>query len=229
MRTARAEAVGEERDALASDWTRFMGAALPDCLWLPIPNLGPAAAAFFRGWGLDALILTGGDDLGAAPRRDATESALLRHALEAGVPVFGVCRGLQMIQHFLGGVVRPCPREAHVAVRHALILEPGAAAGGARSVNSFHGHGVLPHELAAGLIPFATAPDGWVEGLMHREASITAVQWHPERESVADPHDVSLIRRTFGLEPFPAPPAACPAALPASSLLTPFTFPPCVP
>jgi gamma-glutamyl-gamma-aminobutyrate hydrolase PuuD len=109
MRVVTAEGYTEERDALAWDWHRFLASAFPDACWLSIPNLGNRVDDYIREWRIDGLILTGGNDLGSAPLRDMTERALLGYALENSIPTFGVCRGLQVIQHHFGGAIRPCP------------------------------------------------------------------------------------------------------------------------
>lgn len=227
MRVVRAESYAEQRDAIAQDWSRFLALALPDCQWMPVPNLGPEVVDFVRSWGLEGLILTGGNDLGEAPTRDSTESALLRFALEGAMPVFGVCRGLHMIQHFSGGTVRACSREVHIATRHTVRFEPTLGGMHDRIVNSFHGLGVRLDELAPDLLSTAVSEDGWIEGIVHRFAPLTAVQWHPERNVTTDPEDVLLLRHALGLEPLPNP--SDPLFADTINLLTPFTFPPCVP
>lgn len=222
MRVVRSPEYPEDRDALAQDWARFLGAAIPDCRWMGLPNLGGQAAAHARAWAIDALVFTGGNDLGEAPVRDATEEALLRFALDTGV-----CRGLQFFQSFHGGPVVPCPRDAHVATRHPVDFGPGVPGPAARVVNSYHARGVRRESLARPLAPFATTPDGWVEGLRHREAPLTAIQWHPERGESADPSDVALFRESLGLSPLREA-ASLAEADSCESFLTPFTFPPCV-
>ena len=67
MRIVHAENYREPRDALAQDWHRFMAVALR-LVWLPVPNLGPEdSRRFCERWRLDGLILSGGEDIGAAP------------------------------------------------------------------------------------------------------------------------------------------------------------------
>lgn len=196
MRVARAPDYDEERDALAHDWPRFLDFAAPDALWLPLPNLGPAVIDLVRGWRLDAFILTGGNDIGESDRRDATESALLEHAIDHGRPVFAVCRGLQLTHVHLGGTLRPCEPADHVATRHAVTLLPGRES---RVVNSFHHFGIAGDAPPRDAHPLATTDDGWLEAVHWPRLSITGVMWHPEREPRPVAHDRALLRRALGL------------------------------
>jgi putative glutamine amidotransferase len=196
MRTAGAPDYHEPRDALARDWAGFMAFALP-------PNLGEAAVDQARDWRLDGLVLTGGDDLGDSQLRDQTETALLDHALASGLPVFGVCRGLQMIQRHFGGNLEPCSRERHVATRHRVTFRSDLGYVPIRErqaeVNSFHGFGVPSGAVKPPLAVFAESDEGWAEGLFCPGRPLAAVMWHPERERPYRDLDRKLVRALFGL------------------------------
>jgi putative glutamine amidotransferase len=135
------------------------------------------------------------------PRRDALTMALVRVALAEGIPLFGVCRGLQEINVALGGSLYQRVHElpgfmdhrepdhedlaVQFAERHEVVLSPDSAfaqwAGGTHvRVNSLHGQGIK--ELGRGLVAEARAPDGLVEGVRVEGARAFAygVQWHPE-------------------------------------------------
>lgn len=198
LRVDRDAATGEMRDGLARSWTQFLRAAAPEIYWVPVPNLGTEAVAYATELNLDGLVLTGGADPGVDPARDGTEIALLHFMLKAGRPVFGVCRGMQLLVTELGGDVRPgACGDAHVAVRHRVFME-GDAAG--REVNSYHRNGVHMRGVRAPMSVLAWTLDGWVEAVRAAEAPWTGVMWHPEREPVCDPRDRRLFRETFGLE-----------------------------
>ncbi len=198
MRVSEDEIHGEVRDALARDWAGFLAAALPGWQWLPIPNLGAAAAVYAQAWQLDALIFSGGGDVGRDARRDDTEAALLGWARRCNLPVFGVCRGFQAIQVALGGSLAPC--EHHVGRRHPVRLlalpeldvEPSL-----EEVNSVHRFGIRCEALAEGLQPFAVTADGWVEGATAVQGRLAGVMWHPEREQPSQQRDVRILRRLF--------------------------------
>lgn len=135
------------------------------------------------------------------PRRDRLTMALVRSAIGAGTPLFGVCRGLQEMNVALGGSlyqkVHEEPEhmdhrepdtddlEQQFAERHEVMLQEGSAfaqwAGSTRAlVNSLHGQGIK--RLGDGLVAEAHAPDGLVEGVHAPQARAFTygVQWHPE-------------------------------------------------
>lgn len=161
----------------------------------------------------DGLLLAGGEDIhpshyGAPPhpkleltnaRRDAVELALARRALADGMPIFGICRGLQLLNVAMGGTLyqdlaaeRPEGLE-HVAghvrrdfrfLSHALKLVDDswlAELLGTTElrVNSLHHQGI--RDLAPGLRAAGHAADGLVEVVEARVSGFAvAVQPHPE-------------------------------------------------
>lgn len=199
MRVVRAEGYDEPRDALAWDWGPFLAWALPEASWLPVPNLGDETVSFARQWGLDAIILSGGNDLGTEPRRDASERSLVEWCAATDRPVFGVCRGLQLMHSLFGGSLEPCAREIHVAARHPIRIDrPPTELPDAIEVNSFHGFGIREDRLASPLRAFAVSDDGWVEGAMHRRQ--VGIMWHPEREARPREFDRRLLRAALQCE-----------------------------
>ena len=203
MRITTSSDYGEPRDSLAQDWARFMSSALPEITWIAVPNTGSIATSLVGDWGLDALILTGGDDIGKTPLRDETERTLLHHFVDSGKPVFGVCRGMQMIQSEYGGDLSSCSRDEHVAVRHEVEFLDGSPwptpTPNKVNVNSFHTTAILPDKLACGLVPLALTTDGYIEAFYALEIPLVTVMWHPEREASPQAHDRLLLRHLFGL------------------------------
>ncbi|WP_200833066.1 gamma-glutamyl-gamma-aminobutyrate hydrolase family protein [Spiribacter sp. SSL99] len=190
---------GERRDCLDQRWIPLLEALELDPV--PIPNGLSNPADWGERQGLSGLILTGGNDIAhmvdarwPAPERDRTETALLEWTAAAGMPVLGVCRGLQMINHHCGG--RLVPVDGHVATRHPL-----QTAGDDRllathwEVNSFHDWGIPACDLAASLRPLAWSEDCCIEAAVHKRLPWLAIMWHPERETPFAEADLTLIGR----------------------------------
>jgi putative glutamine amidotransferase len=163
---------------------------------------------------LDGLILTGGPDIEpgrygaeplastAAPRvdRDAAELGLARAVTAAGLPVLGICRGLQLLNVARGGTLHQhlpdvLGTDAHAPApgvygRHPVRITAGSLLaqtlgltetmeGTGAEVPSYHHQAV--DELGTGLTVTAVAPDGTVEAIEDRSLPFClAVQWHPE-------------------------------------------------
>jgi len=164
---------------------------------------------------LDGVLLTGGGDIApayyhAAPHpktnppdaaRDAFELELARLALESDVPLFGVCRGLQVMNVAAGGtLIQDIPSEVNhplghqvdnplYAIAHEVWVARDSTLG--RAMQEELGDGEVlqvnsRHHQAAGQMASsyrvtATAPDGVIEALERPESRFCiAVQWHPE-------------------------------------------------
>lgn len=165
----------------------------------------------------DGLLLPGGEDVdpslygaenrgsvGISPALDALQTASLEAFVRAGKPVFGICRGEQLINVFFGGtLVQDLPEKARHAHGegepdrvHALRAEEGSFLhglyGAAFQVNSSHHQAV--ERLGKGLRAVAfCGEDGVVEAVAHETLPVLAVQFHPERmrPPFADPRVVS--------------------------------------
>jgi len=176
--------IAETRDALARDWVTRLNEW--EMLPLPVANGLDRPAEFMEAVKPDLLVLTGGDDWGDTPDRDATERRLFAHALETGLPVLGVCRGLQGINVHFGGGLDPVTE--HTAVDHPVSVDESwrAIYGERTAVNSFHNLGIAPANLAGALVATATDGDGFIEAAHHRDAAVAGVMWHPERRGAPE-------------------------------------------
>jgi putative glutamine amidotransferase len=191
QRVSVVPAYGERRDCLDQAWTRFLLA----CGLLPVllPNVTEAALGLCERTGVAGLVLTGGNDLAAlggdAPDRDAVEAALLDWAERRGLPVLGVCRGMQVIQQRFAVPLRRV--EGHVAQRQVIRID-----GEPREVNSYHCFAAFDSQPP--LEVWAVADDGVVKAVRHSTQPVTGIMWHPERLAPFSPVDVQLFRQVFG-------------------------------
>ncbi len=188
-----------------------------------LPDLMSAAEVAPR---LDGILLTGSpsnvdparyqDEGGEGPfdpGRDEIALSLVQRMIDAGRPVFGICRGFQEINVALGGTLRRDTSASEDLLRHHApdeasfdamfdhlhpvhLTEGGmlAAALGKTDlpVNSVHYQGV--GDLAPGLDVEARAPDGLVEAYSARPngAPLVAVQWHPEWDADRNPDSAAF-------------------------------------
>ena len=176
----------------------------------PVPLLTDAASWTSQVHTLRGLILNGGNAVDprrygqvneglcrtVIPHRDELEFDALQYCRDRGLPVLGVCRGLQFLNVSCGGsmlqdlTITTVEHEAksEVSCFHAIEIFPGTRlatlAGGRRRlrVNSRHHQGLRPEHLAPGLRISAIAPDGVVEGVEGTGKSfLVGIQFHPER------------------------------------------------
>lgn len=176
----------ETRDSL----DERLAAILWSLGFLPIPicNAINAHTEYLRALKPDAVLLSGGRDIGTTPLRDAMEAATLDLATARRLPVFGLCRGMQMLNHHQGG--RSITGSGHVACRHII---QGPLFSAPLEVNSYHDQFIAQSGLAPTLEALAFAPDGTVEALHHRDLPWLGVMWHPERDTPPDPATLRLI------------------------------------
>lgn len=151
----------------------------------------------------DGLILCGGDDIhpsrygeeinGAVnidSDRDEAEFALLKAYVDAGKPVLGICRGMQLINIFFGGSLHQDLPEACLHTNqtkfylaHTVTAKAdsilGEIYGTSFVVNSAHHQAIK--QLGNGLCPTAFWQDKYIEAVEHMSLPIFGVQWHPER------------------------------------------------
>lgn len=142
------------------------------------------------------------------PDRDATTLPLVTMAIEANIPILGICRGFQEINVALGGTLLQKVQETdgmmdhredkqqsveiQYGPAHPVNLEPGGllhqiVGSDTLKVNSIHQQGI--EKLANGLNVEARAPDGLVEAfrLDDPERFVLAVQFHPEWKVMENP------------------------------------------
>lgn len=196
LRQSSAQGYNEPRDALATDWYRLFEDLAWEHQWMLLPNLGSATLDYALKWQIDGLILSGGEDHGCYPHRDAAELSLLEHAAVANWPVLGVCRGMQLLQLAAGGELEAVDRSMHVAQPHPLqrVSLPWYQ-GSDIKVNSFHGKGVVhPAEVMRPLAWY----EGCCEAMQHKQLPWIGIMWHPERETQLTDVDRALFSWLFG-------------------------------
>jgi putative glutamine amidotransferase len=173
----------------------------------------------------DGLLLIGGGDVdpgcygaarhpavyGVDQQRDQFELAAAKAAVEMGVPLLAICRGLQVLNVAVGGTLHQ-----HLAdllgmghhgradsdgrpVIHDVAIEPASRlaeiageAGVLTGCTSIHHQAV--DRLGAGLVVTGRSPDGVIEAVETPPGQgwVVGVQWHPERTAAADPRQQAI-------------------------------------
>ena len=150
----------------------------PDCAGLLLPGGGDIDPALYGQENIASV--------GIKPERDRRESEAFRFFLPLGKPIFGVCRGAQLINVMLGGTLHqdiPGHRsDSDEELKHgSRTVDPLLLSlyGERLIVNSTHHQAI--DRLGEGLRIVQWADDGTVEAVRHESLPIFAVQWHPER------------------------------------------------
>ncbi len=158
----------------------------------PVSNFTENYDALFEE-AVDVLIVTGGGTLHPRhyvephkaelqPHRDSMEERLIHTCVDSGIPIIGVCRGMQHLNALFGGKISysapfttPRPR----GVDHmAKICNTDKYI----KVNNFHSDCVYLENLSTMFYPLAIDEDnGSVEAFVSPMMKILAIQWHPER------------------------------------------------
>ncbi len=170
----------------------------------------------------DGFLMAGGPDLAPSfygeeeipsvnvicPERDAAELTLLRLLWETDKPVFGICRGLQMMNvQQKGTLYQDIPTQHPSDVNHRMeppydravhtisVLKdtPLYTLFGTETADVNSSHHQAIRTLAPSLRPMAVSPDGLIEAIWAPEKRFYwAVQWHPERLWVKDENNGKL-------------------------------------
>ena len=154
---------------------------------------------------MDGIVFSGGVDLHPAcygeeirgkgieldVQRDIFEFALFRAFYRKKKPIFGICRGIQLINVALGGSLwQDIESEYEDGLSHASGSLPhriktqscsriAAAVGEEAAVNTYHHQAI--RKIGKGLVVTAKCEDGMVEAVEHKTHPVWGVQWHPER------------------------------------------------
>ncbi len=181
---------------------------------------------------MDGVLIPGGVDLDPAtygeaalptcgrldPARDRVELMFARWALDERKPLFGLCRGLQILNVAMGGsLYQDIAAQRSDAIKHDYfptagyardhLAHPVTVTSGSRldaivgtaplRVNSMHHQAVK--DLAPGLVATAVAPDGVIEAVESTGSQfILGVQWHPESLTERDPRMHRLLTGFVG-------------------------------
>lgn len=161
--------------------------------------------------GFDGVLLSPGP---GAPEQAGVCIDMVRHCADTGVPVFGVCLGMQSMQVAYGGVVDRAPELLHGKTSLVEHEGKGVFAGlpSPFTATRYHSLAAEPETVPAELEVTARTQDGIIMGLRHRELPVEGVQFHPESVLTEHGHrmlanwlvecgDQGAVARSAGLAP----------------------------
>ena len=190
----------EVREALDTQW----GALFNELNFLPI--ILPIEIDFreyFKVFEIDGIILTGGNDLNIVNKsneslkRDIFEKELIKYAIENSIPIFGVCRGMQIVGEYFGANFKKVHNQ--VGARSILSVNKQSKYFNKlkklSSVNSFHDYAI--DSIPECFLISATDKNGIIKSIEHISHKIFCQMWHSEREEIFDKNQINLIRDFF--------------------------------
>ena len=120
LRVEKIEKFNEKRDTISHDWIKFL--EMLDYMPILIPNNLKDTKEYLSSLNLDGIVLSGGDNIGDDQKRDQTENKIIDFGLSNKLPIFGVCRGMQMLNVFFNGTIDESSNPNHVRNPHSLEI-----------------------------------------------------------------------------------------------------------
>ncbi len=186
----------ERRDALDQRLVAFISAAgfvpvpVPNGLCIETPE-GRLIRDAFDVWlekvNPEAVVLSGGNDIGSCRERDLTEGWLLDFAKQRVLPMVGICRGMQMMGVWAGAELKPVT--GHVRTRHQITGE-------IRGEFNSH-HNLALSDCPPGFEVIARSEDSEIEAIRHLMLPWEGWMWHPEREGSFHSQDIKRLRGLY--------------------------------
>ena len=190
----------EEQEALDISW----GELFNEIGFLPI--VLPYEYDFknyFREFKIDGILLTGGNDLSLfhrsrlSEKRDDFELKLIDAAIKNSIPIFGVCRGMQIIAHYFKSSFKSV--ENQVNTKHTLVVNQSSKYAKylnmIEEVNSFHNFAV--ESVSEEFLISASDKNGVIKAIEHKKYKIFAQMWHSERVHPFNAEELELMKVFF--------------------------------
>lgn len=156
-----------------------------------VPNVNyKSFLKWIRYLDFSGILLSGGGVIGSKENlnRDKIETKLITLSLKKKIPLFSICRGMQMVGFNLGVTLKKVKN--HVGLKHKIYLESKKI-----TVNSFHDYSLV--ECPKNFKVLSRSEDGNIESIIHNQLKIYGCMWHPEREKIFRPYDLKMFKKIF--------------------------------
>ena len=143
---------------------------------------------WLNGIKLSGIVLSGGEDIGKYKLRDNSEKFLINYSIKKRIPIFGICRGMQIIGSYFGVKLKKVKN--HVNTLHTIYSNKRRF-----TVNSYHNLSLkkCPANFS---IEFKSL-DGNIESIQSKTKKIYACMWHPERYKQFKKIDIKYFKNLF--------------------------------
>jgi putative glutamine amidotransferase len=192
----------ETREALDVNYARLISEAGYLPIALPYKT---DFIAYFKELNISGVMLTGGNDLNSvnpsplSKQRDEFEKRLIAYAIDNNIPIFGICRGLQVIAEYFDSTFKKVLDQ--VNTRHTLKSSHDSSylkqLDMIDTVNSFHNFAI---DSLGGELKVSAVGGDIIKAIEHKKYKIFAQMWHSERELVFNKQEVQLIKDFFNGE-----------------------------
>lgn len=190
----------ELREALDVNWALLFNELNFLPIILPIKS---DFEEYFNNIDIDGILLTGGNDLNSINKskesyqRDEFEKKLIKYAITHNIPIFGVCRGMQIIaEYFDADFVKI---ENQVNIKHHLQVNKESKyfnnLNKLDRVNSYHNYAIK--SISNDFLISAWNENKIIKAIEHKKHKIFAQMWHSERENPFDKNELNLIKEFF--------------------------------
>ena len=142
---------------------------------------------------IDALLLSGGNDIGKSPKRDLLEKSILCWAEKIKKPTLGLCRGMQMMGVYFGSELTEV--KGHVGTKHQLQMNDNIEKMFPNIVNSYHNK--VLKDCSSEFEILAKSKEGNIEAMSHKTLPWEAWMWHPERDSEFNKYCINRVKQLF--------------------------------
>ncbi len=171
---------GEKLESISKNWILLLKKLKTD--FLLCPNLLSISKNYIERYNITKIILTGGGDIYDSydeneSRRQTVENYLIEMSISKSIPLFGICRGMQVINKYFGGEKKHI--KGHAGTSHKIFFINNKKK---IKVNSYHNEGIGLNDLGKELRAMAFSEDNLVEAFYHKKYLIYAQMWHPERK-----------------------------------------------